>query len=79
MKKESRYLPEKLCAIKFSELSIRVWIESVIWISPPFPGFCFNSTEKIVLGRIYLPITALLEGAVFTEGFSITFSIILLL
>ena len=38
----------------------------------PLPGFCLSNFEKISLGKIYLPITALLDGAFFTEGFSIT-------
>ena len=68
---QSKYLPEKLCAIKLLSWWIRDWIASVICISPPFPGFNFNNLENILLGKIYLPITALLEGALFVEGFSI--------
>ena len=41
-------------------------------ISPPLPGFKFFNLAKIFLGNIYLPITALLEGASFILGFSIT-------
>jgi hypothetical protein len=48
----------------------------VIWNSPLLPGFNDFNLEKIVLGNIYLPITALLEGEVFIEGFSTTLFII---
>ena len=44
-------------------------------ISPPLPGFCDNNFVNIVFGKIYLPITALLDGASFIDGFSITLSI----
>ena len=69
---QSRYFPEKLWAMNFLPFWINVWIASVICISPPLPGFCVSNFEKISLGKIYLPITALLDGAFFIEGFSIT-------
>ena len=61
--------------LNFSPSFIKVCIASVICISPPLPGFCFANLLNIVLGRIYLPITALLEGAFLIEGFSNTPSI----
>ena len=48
---------------------------SVIWISPPLPFFCFFNLLKINFGKMYLPITALFDGALFAEGFSKTFLI----
>ena len=69
---QSRYLPEKLCAINLLFSNISDWIESVIWISPLFPGFCFSNFANIFFERIYRPMTALLEGDFETEGFSIT-------
>ena len=41
-------------------------------ISPPLLGFVIFNLLKIDLGKIYLPITALFEGAFFKSGFSIT-------
>ena len=61
-----------MCPINFSFSSIKDWIASVIWISPPLPTFCLDIFLNIALGKIYLPITALLDGAFFTEGFSTT-------
>ena len=49
---------------------------SVICISLPFPGFSDLIFLKIVRGSIYLPITALLDGAFLIDGFSTTPSII---
>ena len=49
---------------------------SVIWISPPLPGLSFDNLLNIVLGKIYLPITALFDGASLIEGFSTTFLIV---
>ena len=47
---------------------INDWIASVIWISPPLPGFCLDNLLYIFFGKIYLPITALLEGALEIDG-----------
>ena len=69
---QSKYLPEKLWAMNLFLSFISDWIASVIWISPPLPGFCFPSFKKILFGKIYRPITALLDGAVLIDGFSIT-------
>ena len=69
---QSRYLPAKLWAMKFSLSLIKLCIASVICFSPPLPDFRFDNFKKILLGKIYLPITALLEGALFIEGFSTT-------
>ena len=49
---------------------------SVICISLPLFVFKDLILLKIDLGKIYLPITALFDGAFFLEGFSITPSII---
>ena len=51
---------------------INFLIASVICISPPIPFFCFSNLLKISLGKIYLPITALVDGALFIFGFSTT-------
>ena len=69
---QSKYFPLKLCAINFSLSLINDWIASVMCISPPLLGFVFFSLVKIDLGKMYLPITALFEGAFFESGFSIT-------
>ena len=69
-------MPEKLWPMNWWSSSIKAWIASVIWNSPPLPGFNDFNLEKIVLGNMYLPITALLEGEVFIEGFSTTLFII---
>ena len=73
---QSKYLPAKLCPINFRSFFIKDRIASVIWISPPLPDFCIESFLKIILGKIYLPITALLDGASFMDGFSMTSLII---
>ena len=72
---QSRYFPWKLCATNFSLSSISNWIASVIWISLFFLGLRFLNFLKIDLGKIYLPITALFDGAFLIDGFSITPSI----
>ena len=69
---QSKYFPEKLCATNLFFSLINDWIASVIWNSPPLPGFCVINLEKIVLGKIYLPIIALLDGAALIDGFSTT-------
>ena len=69
---QSKYFPSKLCAINFSLSLIKAWMASVMCISPPLLGFVFFSLLKIDLGKIYLPITALFDGALFKSGFSIT-------
>ena len=48
---------------------------SVICTSPPFPFFCFLRLLNIFFGKIYLPITALFDGALFIDGFSTTLAI----
>ena len=58
---QSKYFPENVCATNLLFSEINVWIASVIWISPPFPGFCLDNLENIFLGKIYLPITALFD------------------
>ena len=73
---QSKYLPEKLWPINLSLSLIKDCMASVIWISPPLPGLSFDNLLKIVLGNIYLPITALLDGASLIEGFSTTLLII---
>ena len=60
---QSKYFPANLCAINFSPLNIRLLIASVMCISPPAPAFNWGIILNISFGRIYLPITALLEGA----------------
>ena len=62
--------------MNFSFSFIKDWIASVICISPPFPGLNLINCLKIVFGKIYLPITALFDGAFLREGFSITSSMI---
>ncbi len=69
---QSKYLPAKLCPTNLKSFFINFFIESVICISPPIPFFCFCNIEKICLGKMYLPIIALFDGAFFTFGFSIT-------
>ena len=49
---QSKYLPEKLCAINLFFSLINDWIASVIWNSPPLPGFCVINLEKIVLNML---------------------------
>ena len=44
-------------------------------ISPLLPGFCFFNFKNIFFERIYLPITALFDGAFLIEGFYTTESI----
>ena len=41
-------------------------------ISDNYRWVCFDNFEKIIFGRIYLPITALLDGAFLIDGFSTT-------
>ena len=69
---QSKYFPKKLCPMNFSLSLIKDWIASVMWISPPLPGLSLDNLLKIVLGSIYLPITALLDGADLISGFSTT-------
>ena len=62
--------------MNFSLSLINSCIASVICISLPLPGLRDFIFLKIVRGNIYLPITALLDGAFFIDGFSTTPSII---
>ena len=45
---------------------------SVINVGNPHIIFWFDNIENIFLGKIYLPITALFDGALATDGFSTT-------
>ena len=69
---QSKYLPAKLWPMNLWLSFISDWIESVIWISPPWFFVCLDNFLNIDTGKIYLPITALLDGALCIEGFSIT-------
>ena len=73
---QSKYLPAKLWPTNLCLSLISFLIESVICISPPIPLFCFSNLVNISLGNIYLPITALVDGALINDGFSITSLII---
>ena len=48
---------------KFLFSLINDCIASVICISLPLPGFNFFNFLKIIFGKMYLPITALFDGA----------------
>ena len=61
--------------MNFSLSFINNCIASVICISLPLVGLRDLIFLKILSGNIYLPITALLDGAFFIDGFSTTPSI----
>ena len=72
---QSKYLPAKLWPMNLWLSFINDWIESVIWISPPWFFVCLANFLNMDTGKIYLPITALLDCDFFIDGFSTTFFI----